>query len=612
MTILEEWFLLIIQLVTIFLATSLLYEGYLVNKRPQDLWMAASFWVITLKQTLALLVISGRIFFKLADFHFWFYILNNFLETIFYLFMIYAMVLGYAKIRLGIKRILSIASVFLVISGGLIWCYWWMRAGVGFTFVDFWNYIFFEILHCGLIGVIISYLYLQKKGLFRGWMQAAFYLIFSAHIVYLGNMVGPQDKSVILQRIEEGMIFGGYLLLALSQIKFRIQPKFVLVITSVLLFSTVLTVLMVSNEVKNRLMVFTYEKISNEGIFNTVYELKKVLYLIAGLGVLLASFIGYIFSGKIVKPLSHLVKGAKRVGEGDLTGKIEIETRDELRELADEFNQMTVKLKANTSKLEQSNEMLKKVNRELIEKGQALVHAAKLASIGQLAGGVAHEINNPLTTILGWAQLGQEMIEGSLASASPRDKEELETLKRYLNTIEKGSRRCQIVTDSLLKISRQMDLAESKLVDINQVIEDTFVIMKYQSSLKNIRIKKDFSSPLPLVKVNVGQIQQVFFDLISNATLAMPEGGELYLNTLTKGDGFVEISVTDTGCGIPKENLDKISNPFFTTREASKGMGLGLSVAYGIISQHNGVIDVKSREGFGTTFTIRLPVAAGT
>ncbi|MDD5449300.1 MAG: ATP-binding protein [Candidatus Omnitrophica bacterium] len=603
MTILEEWFLLIIQLVTIFLAASLLNENYLSNKRPRDLWMVISFWIITLKQTVLLFIISGRIFFYLKGRDPMFLALNNILETLFYLFMACAVLLGYDKIKLGIKRLISIFGAFLAVSAVLAWYYWALSGHERFT-----SPVFFEIIHLGLIGVIIAYLYLQNKGLFKTWMQAAFYLILSAHIINLNNLIAPLDKGDFFQ-IEEAVLFAGYLLLALSQIKFRIQPKFIMVIISVVLFSTLLTVLMVSNEVKNRLTIFTYEKVSREGILDTVYELKKVLYLIAGLGVVLASFIGYIFSSKIIKPLNRLVKGARRVGEGDLNGKIDIQTDDELRELADEFNEMTAKLKLNTSKLEKTNEALNKVNQELIKKGQELIHAAKLASIGQLAGGVAHEINNPLTAILGWSQLGQEMIENKGTKIIAQEKEYLETLKKYLNIIEKGGRRCQLVTESLLKISRQMELTESKMVDINQLLDDVFAMMKYQSSLKKIRIKKDLAPNLPSVNVNPGQIQQVFFDIISNATLAMPEEGELFLATSTKGHDFIEIKVTDTGCGISRENIDKLFSPFFTTREANKGMGLGLSVAYGIIKQHNGDIEVKSAEGIGTTFTIRLPIA---
>jgi signal transduction histidine kinase len=268
---------------------------------------------------------------------------------------------------------------------------------------------------------------------------------------------------------------------------------------------------------------------------------------------------------------------------------------------------MTTNLRESTFKLEKTNKKLEKVNQELIEKGEELVHAAKMVSIGQLAGGVAHEINNPLMSMLGWAQLGQEIIEKEEKKAIPVDQGYLKTLKRYFKTIEEGARRCQVVTESLLKISRQMDISETQLVDINQVIEDTFTVLQYQTRLKNIEIKRDFSPSLPKVNVNLGQMQQVFFDLISNAALAMPQGGELSISTVFSDDKFIDIEIADTGCGISRENLDKIFNPFFTTRETGKGMGLGLSVAYGIIKQQGGTIKVESKEGIGTTFTIRLP-----
>ena len=609
MGILEEWFLRILQLVVIFLATSFLYENYRTTKRPQDLCLVLSFVVVVLKQTVALLVISGQVYFKLSGSHFWFPVVDRSLETLFYLFMSYTMFLTYSQAKPEIKKILSITIISLAAFASLMWYYWQPYAYNKFTFGKFWGDPFFGILHLGLVGVIITYLYLQKKGLFKTWMQAAFYMILLAHLLHLTNLIKTQDQIVALKRVGEITMFLGYLSLALSQIRLKIQPKFILVLMLVLLLPTILTVLMVSNEVRNRLLVFTYEKLSIESVLDTVFDLKKVLYLIAGLGVVVASFIGYIFSGRIVAPLTRLVQGTRRVGKGDLSAKIELETQDELKELADEFNRMTDSLREKTFKLEKINQRLKIVNQELIEKGEELVQAAKMASIGQLAGGVAHEINNPLLSMLGWAQLGREIVEKEEGRAAPEGKKYLKTLKKYLETIEQGTRRCQAVTESLLKISRQMDLNEPKLVDINQVIEDVIALMLYQINFKNIEIKRNFSSSLPKVNVNPGQIQQVFFDLISNATLAMPQGGKLSIETSCKDDKFVEIKIRDTGCGISPKNLDKVFDPFFTTRETGKGRGLGLSVAYGIIEQHNGTIKVESKEKVGTTFTIRLPAA---
>ncbi|MBL7170467.1 MAG: HAMP domain-containing protein [Candidatus Omnitrophica bacterium] len=523
--------------------------------------------------------------------------------------MSYTMFYSHAQVKPEIKRILSITIVSLAVFTGLMWYYWQPYAYNKFTFGRFWGDPFFEILHLGLVGVIITYLYLQKRSLFKGWMQGALYMILLAHFFHLTNLINAQGQIVALRRVEEITIFLGYLTLALSQIRLKIQPKFILVLLSVLLLSTILTVLMVSNEVRNRLLVFTYEKLSAESALDTVFDLKKVLYLIAGSGVVLASFIGYIFSGRIVNPLTRLVQGTRRVGKGDLSTRIEVETRDELGELAQEFNRMTDSLREQTSKLEKANWRLKIVNQELIEKGQELAQAAKIASIGYLAGGVAHEINNPLMSMLGWAQMGREIVEKEEGKATPEEKKYLKTLKGYLETIEEGTRRCQVVTESLLKISRQMDLDKIQLVDINKVIEDVFSLMLHQAKFKNIEIKKDLSLLLPKVEINVGQIQQVFIDLMSNAALAMPQGGELSISTSCKDDKFVEIKIRDAGCGISSGNLDQIFDPFFTTRKTGKGMGLGLSVAYGIIEQHNGTIEAESKEKAGTTFTIRLPVA---
>ncbi len=607
---LEEWFLRIIQLVIFFLATSLLYEDYRSNKRPQKLCLVISFFVIMLKEMIALLVVSGQTFFTLPGAHFWFPVVNDSLGNLFYMFMSYSLYLGYWKrSAASVKKTLIVTVLSLAVLGALIYYYWHPFAYNQRPYFTFWGNTFFKLLQLGLVGAIIGYLGIQKQGLFKGWMQGGFYILLLAHILHFTILIRFQGQGIGIatERLESIVLFLGYLTLALSQIKPKIQPKLILLLISILLLPGILTIIMISTELKNRLLVFTYEKVSQEGVLNTIFELKKTLYLIAGLGVVLASFIGYIFSTRIINPLARLVQGAKEVGKGELSSRIDVKTKDELGELADEFNQMTASLQEKTSKLEQTNKKLVLVNQELVEKGRELVQASKMASIGQLAGGVAHEINNPLASMLGWAQLGQEMIEKKKAKAE--EKECLNTIKRYLQTIVHGVRRCRVVTESLLKISRQMDLSETVLVDINQVIEDTFVLIQYQTRFRNIEIKKIFASDLPKLKVNLGQLQQVFSDLISNAALAMPKGGKLSIITSNKDGKFAEVKIIDTGCGIPGEHLDKVFDPFFTTRKTGQGMGLGLSVAYGIIKQHGGIIEVESKEGFGSTFTVRLPVA---
>jgi two-component system NtrC family sensor kinase len=219
-----------------------------------------------------------------------------------------------------------------------------------------------------------------------------------------------------------------------------------------------------------------------------------------------------------------------------------------------------------------------------------LLHADKLASIGQLAAGTAHEMNNPLGNISLYAQMLLKKAED-------------EDTKEKLMVINNEANRAAKIVNELLDFARQSELKLSN-IDINNEIDRVLTILKPQ--LKGIRINTDLK-PLPLILADGGQIQQVIMNLLTNSIQSITENGDITIKS-TANPSHVEISISDNGCGIPKENLDKIFDPFFTTKEPGKGTGLGLSISYGILKRHNGLIEVKSEVGKGTIFTIKLPV----
>jgi signal transduction histidine kinase len=216
-----------------------------------------------------------------------------------------------------------------------------------------------------------------------------------------------------------------------------------------------------------------------------------------------------------------------------------------------------------------------------------------------MAGGIAHELRNPLGIILASAQLLQDHYDDT----SLRD--------QCTTKIQDATKRSSLIIDNLLKFARPMSV-HMQLLDINVVIEDTFVLMTHQLVLQQIRLIKQLPSNLPQAYGNSALLQQVFTNLILNACNAMEQTGLLTVTTRANKFNLVEIQFTDTGCGIAPEALPKIFDPFFTTRPTGKGTGLGLSLSYTIIQQHHGEIAVQSSVGQGTTFIVSLPAVSGT
>ena len=245
---------------------------------------------------------------------------------------------------------------------------------------------------------------------------------------------------------------------------------------------------------------------------------------------------------------------------------------------------------------------------KLKETQTQLVQASKMASIGMLAGGVAHEVNNPLTGVLNNVQLVKLMVEKG-KKASSRE------LIEIFDAIEESAVRCKKITQSLLSFSR-ISKGEFKKVSLNEIVDEVLSLIGHEISLENILIKREFAPDIPPVIGDAQLLQQAIFDIINNAEWAIrknsaKDGGVIDVKTVYDwGHRRAILSISDTGIGIPKENIDRIFEPFFTTKPVGEGTGLGLSIVYNIIKGHNGTIEVESLENRGTMFKITLPVAA--
>ncbi len=249
-------------------------------------------------------------------------------------------------------------------------------------------------------------------------------------------------------------------------------------------------------------------------------------------------------------------------------------------------------------------EDLKCAYEELKTAQEQVVRTEKLASLGKLSATIAHEINNPLAAVLTYIKLMMKLMVREKFTPS-----KMEDVSRYLKTMETETARCGEIVKNLLAFSRQSTITIEPQ-DVEEIIDKTLMLINHDLEMKDIRLSKKIEPDLPKIECDFRQIEQAFLNLMSNASEAMPEGGTLTVTVgRSKKNGFVDIEFSDTGCGIPKKNLLKIFEPFYTTKEEGQGVGLGLSVVFGIITRHKGIIKVESKQGKGSVFKIRLPVS---
>lgn len=302
--------------------------------------------------------------------------------------------------------------------------------------------------------------------------------------------------------------------------------------------------------------------------------------IIALVSMVLAGIVAVPIARLITRPITALVEANRCLAQGDMAVRVQPYGSGELAELGRSFNKLAATLHSTQ---------------------QELLHKERLASMGQLAAGVAHEINNPLGTIL----LFSEMLYRETSQDDPR--------RNDLKMIVDETNRCKNIVADLLNFSRQQEVLAQD-IDLNDIISSVIEIVEHQPIFESLNFVKHLAPDLPTIQADPAQLKQVFVNLFNNAAEAMGDGGTITLSTRPIDSSFIEIKVSDTGCGIPEENLGKLFTPFFTTKALGKGTGLGLSIVYGIIKMHKGQITVQSQvagmasQPSGTTFTITLPV----
>ncbi len=354
------------------------------------------------------------------------------------------------------------------------------------------------------------------------------------------------------------------------------------------------TPLRVSGESKGALLIFQPLSPLEENIAlsQRLIALWIILFLI-----IIALFGFYILSRRIIKPVHELIKTTEKIAGGKFPENADIGSVKEINQLYSALKTMYEEIEEGKDRLRDKIKELEDTNAELKLTQRELISAEKLASLGQLSAGIAHEIGNPLSAINGYVDV--------LKRASNIDEEKR---SGFLDDIQKEVDRIDKIIKTLLNYSRTKKTAP-QFLDPNRVVRDSVDIIRSQGVLKNISIILELSDDIPFIEGDPGQLSQVIINLILNARDAMDGYGEIAISTSEIPDSGVRIAISDNGTGIAPEILDKVFDPFFTTKEPGEGTGLGLSVSARIIETFGGRINARSAEGEGAVFEILFPAA---
>ncbi|MBI3073411.1 MAG: HAMP domain-containing protein [Deltaproteobacteria bacterium] len=312
---------------------------------------------------------------------------------------------------------------------------------------------------------------------------------------------------------------------------------------------------------------------------------QKAVLIVAAVFIV-AAIVALFFARSIVNPIERLTLASHAIAKGDFHVDIDVRAKNEVGVLSTAFKQMQEGLVQRDTKLEQAR--------------MELIQSEKLSALGRMSAGITHELKNPLAGIIGFAQLGQRVLA------------EDHQVTRYLKLIEKEGKRTKEIIDSLLKFARKEEVKFEK-ISLNKVAEDAMTLVAHQLATMGVKVFRELDVALPDIRGAFNQLEQVLINLLVNAAQAMEKsgGGKITVSTRAADGGTAEIRVADTGCGIPPENVSRIFDPFFTSKEPGKGTGLGLSVTLGIVKAHNGTIDVDSTVNVGTTFRLKFPLWDG-
>jgi two-component system NtrC family sensor kinase len=314
----------------------------------------------------------------------------------------------------------------------------------------------------------------------------------------------------------------------------------------------------------------------------------SLFILITVAGMVLALGLGYIIANKMSRPVQQLIEASNQVSQGNLSPEIGPISKSEIGVLQKTFKEMLTSIQ-------------ERDKRQRVESEIKLLQSEKQASVGKLAGGVAHEINNPLTGIVTFTHM------------LLRRNDIPEEVRIDLETIAQETERVRKIVKGLLDFSRQTEL-DREPTDVNRLVRQAMTLVENQALIKGVNLTFEPGEGLPMITLDRNQMQSVLLNIVINALDATDPGGSITVttgigvSTSKPGQKGIEILCTDTGCGIPSENLNKLFDPFFTTKEVGHGTGLGLSVSYGIVERHGGTIWVQSKVGKGSTFKVWLPI----
>ena len=319
--------------------------------------------------------------------------------------------------------------------------------------------------------------------------------------------------------------------------------------------------------------------------FNYPQKVIIIFFIIAsGITAVTSLILMFFYTRMVTRPIEAIVRMSRENTAGNLSARCNIRPAGEMGVLCTNLDQMAESIEQFQKKIKRDTQM-------------QILQSEKLASVGRLAAGIAHEINNPLTGILTFTHLLREKKNNS--------EEDL----KDLNVIMQETTRVREIVRNLLDFARQSP-SNKEMIDINEAMVQLLKLIRSQKEFRKIRITDNYEANLPELFADKNQIQQVFLNLLLNAGEAIQEAGTITITTSLQSESLL-ISIADSGCGIRKEDIGKIFDPFYTTKPVGKGTGLGLSVSYGIIQQHGGTIKCESVEGQGTTFEILLPFDGG-
>ncbi len=308
------------------------------------------------------------------------------------------------------------------------------------------------------------------------------------------------------------------------------------------------------------------------------------------------------------RPVRRLREGTRQISSGNLAYEIPLHGTDEIGALATEFNKMTRVLRKaeeeNTNWAATLENRIREKTLELQRINEQIVQIEKMASLGKLSATVAHELNNPLEGILTYAKLIAKRLRKVEGESEPA-RQTLEDMDLIIREVQ----RCGNIVKNLLLFSKQQ-VAEIGMVPVRGIIDKAVRLMQHHFKISNVELVLDNSGPDTTLMCDENQIEQALVALFVNAVEAMPEGGKLSVSVDTSPAGDVNIRIGDTGMGIAPEDIPHIFEPFFSTKKEGKGVGMGLSIVYGIIERHGGTVSVKSEPGQGTVFTLSFPSAA--